>query len=135
MVTCCWPPTGARSNPIHGRSTSKWVHLNFGDAGLLRLFTRAHACLRPGGRFILEPQPWSSYRKRVNLTPTIQRHFREIAIRPTQFADVLRSAAVGFKSVEVVHVPYDDRTSAGFTRRPLWVCTRHGTLAAAVKVK
>ena len=29
-------------------STSKWVHLNFGDAGLLLLFRRVHAALRPG---------------------------------------------------------------------------------------
>ena len=29
-------------------STSKWIHLNFGDAGLKRLFARAHACLRKG---------------------------------------------------------------------------------------
>ena len=29
-------------------STSKWVHLNFGDAGLMLLFRRVHAALRPG---------------------------------------------------------------------------------------
>ena len=76
-------------------STSKWIHLNFGDGGLLTLFKRAHACLKPGGRFILEPQPWSSYRKRQHLTPTIQKHFREINIRPDKFAELLLSDTDG----------------------------------------
>ncbi|KAL3915791.1 MAG: hypothetical protein SGPRY_007082, partial [Prymnesium sp.] len=40
-----------------------WVHLNFGDEGIRTLFSRVFACLRPGGHFIFEPQPWSSYRK------------------------------------------------------------------------
>jgi hypothetical protein len=65
---------------------------------------------------------WSSYRKRATLTPTIQRHYREITLRPPQFADFLLSDAVGFASAERVNVPYDERTTtAGFARRPLWV--------------
>ena len=102
-------------------STSKWVHLNFGDAGLTRLFRRAHACLREGGRFVLEPQPWSSYRKRATLTPTIARHFREIELRPTQFEAYLLSDAVGFRRAQSVDVPYREGTAAGFKRRPLLV--------------
>ena len=103
-------------------STSKWVHLNFGDAGLMRLFARAFACLRRGGRFLLEPQPWSSYRKRATLSPTIARHFREIQIRPPQFTELVLS--VGFSSAETAEVPYGERTAAGFKRRPLLVFTK-----------
>ena len=105
-------------------STSKWVHLNFGDVGLTRLFRRAHACLRRGGRFVLEPQPWSSYRKRATLTPTIARHFREIVLRPPQFAEFLTSEAVGFVRAQALEVPYDARTAPGFTRRPVLVFTK-----------
>ena len=47
-------------------SVTKWVHLNGGDAGLIRLFERVHALLRPGGRFLLEPQPWRSYKSAMH---------------------------------------------------------------------
>ncbi len=50
-------------------STTKWIHLNFGDAGIKKFFDKVDAMLKPGGLFILEPQLWKSYKKRAALTP------------------------------------------------------------------
>ncbi|KAJ0090452.1 hypothetical protein Patl1_13300 [Pistacia atlantica] len=44
-------------------SVTKWIHLNWGDDGLITLFTKIWRLLHPGGIFVLEPQPWRSYEK------------------------------------------------------------------------
>ena len=52
-------------------SITKWVHLNNGDDGLKRFFRRAFLNLRIGGKLVLEPQPWSSYKKKKKLTVSL----------------------------------------------------------------
>ena len=37
-------------------STTKWIHFNWGDDGIKRLFKRAYDSLSPGGVFVLEAQ-------------------------------------------------------------------------------
>jgi len=48
-------------------SITKWIHLNWGDAGLKRFFRRAFQQLLPGGRLILEIQAYSTYAKKSRL--------------------------------------------------------------------
>ena len=52
-------------------SLTKWIHLNWGDEGLKLMFKRVFMNLHPGGRLILEPQPFSSYKKKRNLTVSV----------------------------------------------------------------
>ena len=58
----------AEYDTIIAFSVTKWIHLNFGDQGLQRFFKRIFRALRPGGRLLLEPQPWSSYRVKRRMT-------------------------------------------------------------------
>jgi 7SK snRNA methylphosphate capping enzyme len=58
----------AEYDTIIAFSVTKWIHLNFGDQGLKRFFKRLYRALFPGGRLLLEPQPWSSYRLKRRMT-------------------------------------------------------------------
>jgi 7SK snRNA methylphosphate capping enzyme len=67
-------------------SVSKWIHLHHGDTGLKQLFQQVYEMLKPGGIFILEPQPWPSYKKRKNkLGPEVNHHLQHIQFFPPQF--------------------------------------------------
>ncbi|XP_034992111.2 7SK snRNA methylphosphate capping enzyme [Zootoca vivipara] len=104
-------------------SLTKWVHLNWGDEGLKRLFKRFYRHLHPGGILILEPQAWSSYGKRKNLTETMCRHYYRIQLKPDQFPSYLTSPEVGFCSYELVATPRS--TSKGF-QRPIYLFHKAG---------
>lgn len=99
-------------------SITKWIHLNWGDNGIKRFFQRAFKHLRYGGRFIIEPQDFSSYYKRSKLAPEMQENFRKIEFRPENFVDYLLSPVVGF--VESTELGIPKAKSKGF-ERPLLV--------------
>ncbi|CAG5117996.1 unnamed protein product [Candidula unifasciata] len=100
-------------------SITKWIHLNSGDDGLKLFFQKIFRQLRPGGRLILEPQPWSTYRKRAKLTPEMFAKYQAIKLKPEGFKHYLLS--IGFVKCEVVGVPVTK--SKGF-RRPLILFTK-----------
>lgn len=98
-------------------SVSKWVHLNWGDSGLKRLFKRVYKHLRPGGLFILEPQPWESYVRRKKLTDNINRNYHSIRLKPDQFSSYLTNE-VGFTSCEYLGAP---KCSIKGFQRPMYL--------------
>ncbi|XP_038564348.1 7SK snRNA methylphosphate capping enzyme [Micropterus salmoides] len=98
-------------------SVTKWVHLNWGDSGLKRLFKRVYRHLRPGGMFILEPQPWESYVRRKKLTDNISRNYHSIQLKPDQFSSYL-TTEVGFTSFEHLGAP---KCSIRGFQRPIYL--------------
>lgn len=82
---------------ILAMSVTKWIHLNggpyladVGDGGLKYFFRRCAAKLAINGILILEPQEFSGYRKRANLTPQMKRNFENITFTPDKFVDHLK---------------------------------------------
>jgi 7SK snRNA methylphosphate capping enzyme len=106
-------------------SVTKWVHLHTGDAGLRAFFAKVHALLAPGGYFVLEPQPWRSYRaaaskaRRQGLDPAALprdaffHRTEALELRPEAFPDVLCDE-FGFRLVRRLQPPA--ATAAGFDR-------------------
>lgn len=82
-------------------SVTKWIHLNWGDEGIITLFVKIWRLLRPGGIFIMEPQPWTSYKRNRLVSEVAKENFNVIQICPEKFREILLDK-VGFRSVEVV---------------------------------
>ncbi|KAL3268384.1 hypothetical protein HHI36_007500 [Cryptolaemus montrouzieri] len=102
-------------------SVTKWIHLNWGDNGLKQAFRRMYAQLRPGGRLVLEPQNWASYKGKKKLTETIFKHYNGIEFFPNKFTEYLLSPIVGFAKSEILGYPQCH--SKGF-RRPIQLFTK-----------
>uniref|UniRef100_A0A5S6R527 RNA methyltransferase n=1 Tax=Trichuris muris TaxID=70415 RepID=A0A5S6R527_TRIMR len=102
-------------------SLTKWVHLNWGDDGLKRFFRRVYRNLKPGGRFLLEPQPFASYNRRKAICPEMLENYRKISFYPENFDQYLKSEEVGFVSCTTVGTP--EHASKGF-RRPVLLYTK-----------
>jgi len=80
---------------------TKWIHLNWGDDGLVTLFVKIWRLLRPGGVFIMEPQPWTSYKRNRLVLEVAKENFNTICIYPEKFREILLDK-VGFRSVELI---------------------------------
>lgn len=102
-------------------SVTKWVQLNFGDFGLKLMFKKIFKQLHPGGKLILEPQPYKSYKRRKNLTPEIRRNYDSMKLMPDQFIEFLLSDEVGFSKSEQIDITPHQKQ--GF-HRPLYLLSK-----------
>lgn len=98
-------------------SVTKWVHLNWGDDGLITLFSKIWRLLNPGGIFVMEPQPWKSYEKNRRVSETTAMNYRNIVLRPEHFQDILLDK-IGFRTVEDLTSSLSG-ASKGFDRQVL----------------
>lgn len=96
-------------------SVTKWIHLNFGDDGLKRAFKRMYRQLNENGTLILEAQDWKSYKRRKNLTPEINLHYKNIQLLPKQFHEYLLGSEIGFESFYPIKLP-QEHSADGFKR-------------------
>ncbi|OWZ04264.1 hypothetical protein PHMEG_00023858 [Phytophthora megakarya] len=101
-------------------SVTKWIHLFHGDEGIKKVFAKIHELLAPGGRLILEPQPWKSYHKRKFTSEVTAANYPKIQLRPKDFPKHLVDT-VGFRSCEFLEVC--QTSSKGF-RRPVYVALK-----------
>lgn len=95
-------------------SVTKWIHLNFGDAGLKMAFKRMFNQLRPGGKLILEAQNWASYKKKKNVSETVKENYAAIRFFPKKFNEYLLSSEVGFSHSYPLGIPR--HLNKGFSR-------------------
>ncbi|XP_073132464.1 probable RNA methyltransferase At5g51130 [Henckelia pumila] len=108
------PPASTRYSAVLCLSVTKWIHLNWGDDGLITLFRRIWTLLLPGGVFILEPQPWSSYYKNRLVSEIAAANYKNIEISPEDFQDILLDK-IGFRRVENITSGLSG-TKSGFNR-------------------
>ncbi|CAI2328802.1 unnamed protein product [Caenorhabditis sp. 36 PRJEB53466] len=94
-------------------SITKWIHLNWGDDGMRRFLKRAYAQLQPGGRLIIEPQQFETYRKRAKMNEELMANYSKIEFKPEDF-EMWLIETVGFESVEKMGVA--GAKSKGFER-------------------
>ncbi|XP_077228624.1 S-adenosyl-L-methionine-dependent methyltransferases superfamily protein isoform X2 [Tasmannia lanceolata] len=80
-------------------SVTKWIHLNWGDDGLITLFVKIWRLLRLGGILILEPQPWESYRRKHLVSEAAAMNYHSIVLKPALFQEILLDK-IGFRTVE-----------------------------------
>ncbi|KAK1943995.1 putative RNA methyltransferase At5g51130 [Phytophthora citrophthora] len=101
-------------------SVTKWIHLFHGDEGIKKVFTKIFELLAPGGRLILEPQPWKSYHKRKFTSEVTAANYPKIQLRPKDFPKHL-TESVGFRTCELLEIC--QTSSKGF-RRPVYVAQK-----------
>lgn len=88
-------------------STTKYIHLNFGDQGINALFLKVYHQLESGGLFILEPHQWKSYKKEKSRCPQFREMYESvIKLKPGLFLRYLNE--IGFELLKTISLDLKD---------------------------
>ncbi|GAA5883184.1 hypothetical protein JCM16303_006133 [Sporobolomyces ruberrimus] len=112
-------------------SVTKWIHLSSLNAGLLTFFKKTFSLLSPGGKLILEPQPFSTYsRSAKGTSQTVKENYEALKGGGQKG---WRWEEGDFERVLIELVGFEKRESLGETgrigstfRRPVEVYTKRG---------
>ncbi|KAH9286583.1 7SK snRNA methylphosphate capping enzyme [Echinococcus granulosus] len=114
-------------NIILAFSVTKWIHLNYGDAGLMRFFRRVFNLLKPGGHLLLEPQPKASY-KNSRFTIKQQENYKAMTIDPSNLEPILLD--IGFSYFDKIKVP---RPNESFQRCIMLCSKSYGATPSSIR--
>lgn len=117
--TVCGPYGYVMVQALYGKfdvvlclSVTKWIHLNWGDAGIRRAFAVMYNMLDVGGVMLLEAQPWERYRHKVHKEH--RETYHNIKLMPEQFTEYLLS--FGFDRMQNLGVPaHSDAVPGAFS--------------------
>lgn len=82
-------------------SLTKWVHLNYGDEGIKKLFSKIKSVLAPQGYLFLEVQKYKTYSKKAKEFARFRQVLPTIRLLPDMFEEYL-CKKLGFVREEVV---------------------------------
>jgi 7SK snRNA methylphosphate capping enzyme len=104
-------------------STTKWIHFNWGDEGVKKLFQKIYDSLNEGGVFVLEPQLWDSYKKKKTLTEAIKRNVNDIKLKPEEFPKYL-TTEMKFTLEKTMYI-HDAEDNSSFADRPIYMLRKN----------
>ncbi|GAA6021188.1 hypothetical protein JCM11491_001600 [Sporobolomyces phaffii] len=111
-------------------SVTKWIHLQSLNAGLLAFFEKCFATLKPGGRLVLEPQPFSTYARSAKTSAALRDNYEALK---GGAQNGWRWELGDFERVLIELVGFEKREALGETgtvgstfRRPVEVYTKRG---------
>ena len=69
--------------------TIPWIHLNYGDVGILALFYKIYMNLKENGSFIFDKETMEKYRKKARKSPELKQNLSGIQFLPNMFIEFL----------------------------------------------
>jgi 7SK snRNA methylphosphate capping enzyme len=121
---------GKKFNTIFCLNLTKYVHLNFGDEGILTLFQNVFELLEVGGSLVFQPQTIKSYLKIKSFAPIFSENFSKMKLQPSEFIDYL-TENYSFEVKKVIEPECPGAISKGRSKesKPIYVLYKYANVA------